>query len=153
MTTCPGALSLPICPLQRWQESPSFSTVLLERLVAPTHTHSHPHTPTHAHSNQWLIADTALHQANRANRARQGAKSVSEKPNLIPLPRLEDNCRRDSQERRSAREKPTAAAARSQYVYLGKLNQNNLQPGIAPEDWGHHRCGAFHPNNGKSALT
>lgn len=58
----------------------------------------------------------------------------------------------ESQERRSARERPTAVAARSRCVYLGKPNQNKLQPGIAPEDWGHHRCGAFHPNNGESAL-
>lgn len=59
----------------------------------------------------------------------------------------------ESQERRSARERPTAAAARSWCVYLGKPNQNKLQPGIAPEDWGHRRCGAFHPNNGESAVT
>lgn len=59
----------------------------------------------------------------------------------------------ESQERRSARERPTAAAARSQRVYLGKPNQNKPQPGIAPEDWGHHCCGAFHPNNGESALA
>lgn len=38
--------------------------------------------------------------------------------------------------------------ARSRRVYLGKPYHNKLQPGIAPEDRGHHRCGAFHPNNG-----
>lgn len=59
----------------------------------------------------------------------------------------------ESQDGRSARERPTAAAARSRRVYLGKPNQNKLNPGIAPEDRGHHRRGAFHPNNGESALT
>lgn len=59
----------------------------------------------------------------------------------------------DSQERRSARERPTAVAVRSRCVYLGRPNHNKLQPGFAPEDWGHHCCGTFHPNNGESAQT
>lgn len=59
----------------------------------------------------------------------------------------------ESQDGRSARERPAAAAARSRCVYLGKPNQNKLQPGIAPADRGDHRCGTFHPNNVISAPT
>lgn len=59
----------------------------------------------------------------------------------------------ESQDGRSARERPAAAAARSRYVYLGKPNKNKLQPGIAPADRGDHCCGTFHPNNAISAPT
>ncbi|KAI9517318.1 hypothetical protein NQZ68_004535 [Dissostichus eleginoides] len=55
----------------------------------------------------------------------------------------------ESQEKRSARERPTAAASRSWFVYLGKPNQNKLQPGIAPENWGQTAAALFILTMGK----
>lgn len=57
----------------------------------------------------------------------------------------------ESQDGRSARERPAAAAARSGSVYLGKPKENKAPAGASllrtGRGVGEHRCAASHPSN------
>jgi len=66
MTTCPGALSTHLSHPEAAGQS---------LLFPPSLRCCWRGSPPHA--NKWMIADSALHQADSANGAKQGVKSVS----------------------------------------------------------------------------